>query len=354
MSSFRVKLIERHLPLVALMAGILPLQARAESRDPEASRVLAPVQSTPGEQTVRSLLTPPGQLVLEPSLSVAHASSTDVAIEGLTIVPALVIGLINVSQVQRDVTTAAASFRYGLNERADLTLKLPWLHVEESIRERRAFDASPVDILSDSAGTGPGDAEAGVNIQLTDGMGVGLESMVNLRVRAPTGKDPFEIRQRTLTDSDGTPIGTVLEEQPTGNGFWGLQPGLSFLYASDPAVLFGNLSWQFNLPDDKGREYGGRIDPGDVLGFGFGMGVALNDRTSFSIGYDHSIVYRTKIDRDDDQLDARFRHLQAGSLLLGFSHAVTPERGVNVSLGIGATENAPDVQLTVRTPVTLF
>jgi hypothetical protein len=68
MCSFRVKRIDHQLLLLALMAATLTLQARAESRDPEASRVLAPVQSTPGGQTVRSLLTPRGQLVLEPSL----------------------------------------------------------------------------------------------------------------------------------------------------------------------------------------------------------------------------------------------------------------------------------------------
>jgi hypothetical protein len=340
---------------VPLLAGLLaPLTAQAETQEPPATRVLAPAAASVTVFDQRSLLTRRGQLVLEPSLAVAHASSTEVAIEGLTIIPALVIGLINVSQVQRDITTAAVSLRYGLNDRAEFTFKLPWLHVEESIRERRAFDASPVDILNDSAGTGPGDMEAGLNVQLTNGLGEGVESILNLRVRAPTGEDPFEIRQRPLTDSDGTAIGTVFEEQPTGNGFWGIQPGLSFLYASDPAVLFGNLSWQFNLPDDKGDAAGGRIDPGDALGFGFGIGFALNDKTSFSLGYDHSVVYETKIDQDNDQVDARFNHLHAGSLLVGLSHAVTPERGVNLSLGIGATENAPDVQLTVRSPLVAF
>ena len=84
------------------------------------------------------MFSPPPLQVSRYSIS---ASSTEVAIEGLTIIPALVIGLINVSQVQRDVTTAAVSFRYGLTDRTELTVKLPWLHIEESIRERRAFDA---------------------------------------------------------------------------------------------------------------------------------------------------------------------------------------------------------------------
>jgi hypothetical protein len=340
--------------LVPVLAVMVSANAGAETQDPPTHRVLVPSGSSVSVFDQRSLLTREGQIVLEPSLSIAHASSTDVAIEGLTIIPALVIGLINVSQVQRDVTTAALSLRYGVTGRTELTVKLPWLHVEESIRERRAFDASPVDILSDSSGSGAGDVEAGLNVQLTNGLGEGTEAIFNLRVRAPTGKDPFEIRQRPLTDGDGNPIGTVFEEQPTGNGFWGVQPGLSFLYASDPAVLFGNVSWQFNMSDNKGREAGGRIDPGDALGVGFGIGFALNDRTSFSLGYDHSVVYDTKIDRDNDQVDARFDHLHAGSLLLGLSHAVTPEQGMNLSLGIGATENAPDVQLTVRSPFSVF
>ena len=35
--------------------------------------------------------------------------------------------------------------------------------------------------------------------------------------------------------------------------------------------------------------------PGGVLGFNFGMGMALNDKAAFSLGYDHNLSKRTAL-----------------------------------------------------------
>ena len=61
-----------------------------------------------------------------------------------------------------------------------------------------------------------------------------------LRYRFNTGKDPFEVVtdcvQRCIANTTGT--GLPLE-MPTGTGFNAAQAGLTWLYASDPAVFFG-------------------------------------------------------------------------------------------------------------------
>src|SRR5690606_16817730 len=68
----------------------------------------------------RSVLTPRGTLVIEPSLQYVHSSDTEVAVEGYTVIPTVLIGLINVSQVQRDTLSAVATLRYGLTRRFEV------------------------------------------------------------------------------------------------------------------------------------------------------------------------------------------------------------------------------------------
>src|SRR6185312_10609475 len=67
-----------------------------------------------------------------------------------------------------------------------------------------------------------------------------------------TGRDPFEVTtdcvQRCIQNTTGT--GSPLE-MPTGSGFYSLQPGMTWLYPSDPVVFFGNVSYLHNFPRDN-------------------------------------------------------------------------------------------------------
>ena len=99
---------------------------------------------------------------------------------------------------------------------------------------------------------------------------------------------------------------------------------------------------------DAGPESLGAIAPGGVLGLNFGMGLGLNDKSSFSIGYDHSSVGRI---RQNWQVAADSVRLQLGTLLLGYSYRLNEKRTLNVSLGAGLTRDTPDVTLTVRMPI---
>ena len=54
--------------------------------------------------------------------------------------------------------------------------------------------------------------------------------------------------QRCVANTTGT--GLPLE-MPTGTGFNSAQAGLTWLYASDPAVFFGGVSYLHNFPRDN-------------------------------------------------------------------------------------------------------
>jgi hypothetical protein len=68
----------------------------------------------------------------------------------------------------------------------------------------------------------------------------------------------------------------------------------------------------------------GTVNPGDTIGINFGMGFALNERMSFSIGYDHSVIGK---DRQNCIQIPNAMTAHVGSLLLGYSFRVALDRG---------------------------
>ncbi|MEO6023243.1 MAG: acetate kinase [Burkholderiales bacterium] len=313
---------------------------KTDTKPPE----VAPIFQQPG------VLTPKGKFAVEPSLQYAYSSSNRVSVIGFEIFPALLIGVLDIRTANRTSYTATLTGRYGLTNRFEIEAKLPYVYRQETLQTREFLQASFRDNDFDSSGNGIGDVEVTGRYQFNTG---GMEKAYyvgTLRLKTRTGKDQFQVDR----DPDFPRGGGRLKEQPTGTGFYGVQPGLTVIYPTDPAVFFGSLSYLWNikrsnLVDSIGRHFG-EVDPGDAVTFNFGMGLSLNERASFSIGYDHSIFGKTKV---DGVVAPGELTTQLGTLLLGFSYKLTAKTNMNLSLGIGVTKDAPDVQLTLRLP-TMF
>ncbi|WP_298233026.1 acetate kinase [uncultured Azohydromonas sp.] len=295
------------------------------------------------------VLTPRGRFVLEPSLQYAYSSNNRVALVGYTIIPAITIGVIDVREVKRNTFTAALTGRYGLTNRLEIEGRLPYAYrSDDSIATGLSPDTNGLPFSA--SGRGIGDVELTARYQITDG-GVDKPYLVgSLRYKSRTGKDPFEVVTRPFNT---TQFAGFQEELPIGSGFHGLQPALTALFPSDPAVFFGTISYLHSFARDDvvaqfsdGPRRVGKVAPGGVFGFNFGMGLALNEKSSFSLGYDHSSVGRTKVNGDN----STSLRSQLGTLILGYSYRFNAERSLNVSLGVGVTRDTPDVTLTVRMP----
>lgn len=342
------------LPLILMTVSLLPV-APVCAQDTEEEAGLEPGQANDIASITfdRGIVTRPGRFTIEPSFSHAHSNSTLVAIEGYTVVPALLVGLINISEVQRDVFVGALSLKYGFTSRFEAALRVPWLSINEDLREREAFQGTPVDTLRESSGEGLGDVELSVRYQLNDGLEGWPYLISTLRVRSPTGEGPYEVERSIVRDSQGNPIGIAFRERPTGSGFWAFEPGLSIIYPTAPAVLFANFSYAWTQEDDKGLENGGTVDPGDIVRFGFGMGFAVNERTSFSLGYEHSVINKTSFERNTSLTDTQFDRVQVGSLSFGLAQRLSHASSLNLSLALGVTENAPSSEVTIKLPFSL-
>lgn len=308
----------------------------------------APERPAPAAQIFEepTALTPPGRFVLEPAYQFVHSTDNRVALVGFSVIPAITIGLIDVRRVSRDINTLSLTGRYGLTNRFEVEAKVPWVHASSKTQTRPLATPSVTDETFDTSGSGIGDVELAARYQLNSFRGDNAVYIGYLRYKSRTGTGVFEVPIDPATG--------LQTELPTGSGFHGLQAGLTFLYPSDPAVFFGGGAYTHNFSRNVGNGFG-TVRPGAVLDLNAGLGLALNERASFSIGYQHSIVGSTR--QSDPESAARLLtstgSLQLGTMRFGLGFRLSAKTNVNVSLGIGVTDDTPDFEFTLRMPYSL-
>ena len=329
--------------------------------------VTAPVgiapQSKPREPQVASIFEQPGVLtqkghyVLEPSIQYGYSSNNRIALVGYTVIPALLIGLVDVREVKRNTLTAAVAGRIGITNRFEIEARIPYVYRSDATVSREIFTGSATDRVFNTSGRALGDIELGTRYQFNDG---GVEKpyfIGTLRFKSRTGRDPFGVVTDCATRCIGNTTGTGLPlDLPTGTGFYSLQPGLTWLFPTDPAVFFGSFSYTRNFTRNNvsrtvlngEHEFLGSVKPGDVLGTNFGLGLALNDKSSFSVGVDLNSIART---RQNGIAVAGSVRTQLATLLLGYSYRLSDRSSMSVAIGAGLTRDTPDLTLNFKLPM---
>ncbi|HET8750741.1 MAG TPA: hypothetical protein VFM42_08375 [Sphingomicrobium sp.] len=330
-------------PAPASGSAALPNQPVGEAPDEPSPEEKAEVLAIPRDQGV---LTPRGQLVFDPYFEYDHGSTNRLVFRGIELVPGIQIGLIEASDADRDAVTSTPSLRYGITNRIEIAGSIPYIYRSDRIQvvqQREGQIVRGISLKDD----GIGDAEATIRYQLNRVRPLHAIWIASLRVKSRTGTGPFEIPY----DEFGVAQGLA-----TGSGFWGVQPGVSFLLPSDPIVLYGGLSYFHQFPKDIDRTIGetfiGRVKPGGTINANIGFGFALNPRFSYSLGVRHAYIFPTETEIGETlQHSAR---LQVAQLQLGMSYRVTELQTVNLGFEFGVTKDAPDFSVTLRVPIILL
>ena len=310
---------------------------------------------------VRGILTPRGTLTLEPSLKYTQTSTDRVFLEGFgpLVLPSFFLGVIDIRETDRKTWIAAMTARYGITNRLQVEAKVPYVWRDDSTRSRPISQSLFGDDVFDADGNDIGDIEFAVDYQINDGLGGWPFLTGSLRVKTDTGTDPYSVEtydvliqdpddpsaECATNDAGECLIQRFPKELATGTGTWSVQPSVTFLYPTDPAVFYGTLDYSFNLEHDFGGEVG-KIDPGDALGLSGGMGFGINDRSSFSIGFSYKHGFDTK----QEGTKLKGSDYDIGQLLFGYSFRVTQDTNVNLSVGVGTTDDAQDFELNLRVP----
>ena len=326
-------------------------EAEQEQQEPtpleQQRRRLEREQVQPAVQAIEDqsgALTPAGNLVLEPRFEYVNDQRSRVLLEGFTVIPAISVGNIDIRQVDRNTVIGSTTARLGITDRFEIDVNVPFVYREQDTTARPVGTGSEEDTTDNLDGNGLGDIQFAGHFQLNSGSGGWPFFIGNLSARAPTGKDPFDV---DLDDDTG-----LENELPTGSGFWGIEPSLTMLYPTDPVVLWGTAGYLWNIEDSKTIKSTGEtvdVDPGDALRFSVGMGVALNEETSFGLGYQHDYVLKTK----QDGTKVQNSDLQLGSLLLSGSYRLNDSTSMNMQVNAGLTDDAPDLRVLLRMPMTM-
>ena len=321
-----------HTPALAAQSDAQPM--------PEAAAVVATAssddlpESDPREQEVLvrrafeqtlidrgGLLLPAGVWNLEPSFSYIHSSRDEIFIDGFAIFPVLVVGDIISQQVQRDLNIVTGTARLGLPKDFQIEARLPFGYAQI-----RTFSADNTEEkLSD---TGFGDLELSLSKQLYRSRGVWPDLLASLRWKLATGDNPFRV-----TDS-----GIY-----TGSGYESVGLSLSTVKVVDPVVYFGGLNYTHNFGT---YEEIGHFEPGDSWGFNMGMAIALNLNNSLSLAYDHQFSRRSKL----DGIGIPDSYFSTGVFSVGSSYTFSTGTTLDLKLGIGLTQDSPDVILSTALP----
>lgn len=305
-----------------------------------------PQRKTPEVQAIPELggvLTPGGKLVVEPSLQYSHSQVNRFTFLGIEILDTFLIGLLEAEDTDRDLFTPALTGRLGVTDRFELELKVPYV-----IRnDRVSFVIPQIDpnqtLTEEIDGHGLGDVEVAAHYQINSGLNDWPIFIGNLRYKSTTGTGPFDVGR----DENG-----LETELPTGSGFHSLEPSVTVLYPSDPAVFFANLGYLYTIKDDVNETFNdqtiGEVDPGDAYRVSFGMAYSINERSSFTLGYKHDFIGET--DTEVNGVNLSTNSLDVGSLLLGYSFQFDENLAANLNLELGVTADAPDALVTFRMP----
>ena len=236
-------------------------------------------------------------------------------------------------RVQENAThslTNTFTAQYGLRDNLTLTASLPLV--------------AKTDLLKDTSTAGLGDISFGARWEPFPLKAGRLPLILFGNVSTKTGDSPYEIN--------------ATSDLATGKGYYSAGIGASTRKYIDPVVLFASVSANYGfkesgLDQHRGRRVIEAFEPGISGGFAFGFAYSFNYDVSMTMSYQQSFNTGAEFTYSSgesyspaDQTSSTF------AISLGVR--VSPETIVNGTVGLGLTEDAPDVSLGLSFPLDIL
>lgn len=307
-----------------------PAEARERDSTPRAERSRAEsAERAPGAVVVEegaaeralersltregALLLPSGILEAEPSAT--YARQEDAAPRFVASGTQIIAG-----EVERNADSLTADFalRLGLSWDSQLEVGFPyrWREVESVIN----VGFAPTDSSSQS-GAGLGDVRVGL-----------AKTLLREGLWRP------DLVGRFTWDTDSGQAGD--NGVSLGGGFHELRGSLTAIKRQDPIAFVGGLSYEYSYEAD-------RVRPGPVISANFGSFIALSPETSLRLLLSGS--YRDETELFGRQIDGSDQTV--GTFVVGGSTLLAPGTLLNLSAGIGLTDDAEDFSITLSLPI---
>lgn len=242
-------------------------------------------------------------------------------------------------RVDEDAThtiTNTFTAQYGILDNLTLTASVPFVAKSDS--------------LKDTTTAGLGDVNFGARWEPFPLKAGRLPLILFGSLSTKTGDSPYEINRET--------------DLSTGKGYYSVGVGASTRKYIDPVVLFASVSANYgfqqsglNQPvgvDDKGAtRYLDKFDPGITGGFSFGFAYSFNYDVSMTMSYQQSFNMNTSFTYSNGN-NYKAADQSSGVFSIALGVRVNPETIVNGTLGIGLTEDSPDISLGLSFPLDIL
>ena len=301
------------------------------------------------------------KFTLENGLTYTRYDRKQLTLNGFLALDAIFLGNIAIENVESDTLTYNLAARYGISPRWTLNLDVPYLARRTTYQKGGAGGSAATTAEEKVFGSHLGDATLSVNYRMLTETLHRPDTVLTLGVTAPTGRAPYGIDWRVLErDNDQFIRFAVPSEQPTGNGMWTANLGLSMVKTLDPAILFANIgfghSWshRFNdLDNNPDTVNPGRVQLGNVYTLGGGVAFAFNERSSLSLSFSDRINAKARVQPKGGIWGSVIgSDGQAATFNVGMTYAMSEHSTLVSVLGIGITPDAPDLTLSFKIPYT--
>lgn len=301
------------------------------------------------------------KLTIENSLSYSRYDRKQLTLNGFLALDAIFLGNIAIENVESDSLNYNLAARYGVHPRLTLNVDVPYLGRRTVYQKGGAGGSAGAIAEERSSGSGLGDISVSANWKLFSETGSRPDTVLTFGVTAPTGRAPYGIDWRVIErDSDQFIRFAVPEQQPTGNGVWQANLGVSAVKTMDPAIIFANLgfihSFARSFPDldtDPETRNPGEVKLGNAYYFGAGVAFAFNERTSLSLSFSDKVSTKASLRNEGSPWSKVIgSDANAATFNMGFTYALDQRSTLVSLLGIGLTPDAPDYSLTFKVPYT--
>ncbi|HED9596828.1 TPA: hypothetical protein R6Q14_003658 [Acinetobacter baumannii] len=179
--------------------------------------------------------------------------------------------------------------------------------------------------------------------------------------------EPFPLKQGRLplvlfgslsTKTGDSPYEIGLDELSTGKGYYSVGVGASTRKYIDAVVLFASASANYGFKESglnqaRGSRTLTSFDPGISGGFSFGFAYSFNYDVSLTMSYQQSFNMDAEFQFENGE---SYKSPDQSSAMLSFALGVrvSPETIVNGTVGIGLTEDAPDISLGLSFPLDIL
>ena len=293
---------------------------------------------------------------LEADLTYSHYDVRQMTLNGFLALDAIFLGNINMDRINSDILTLDLIGRYSPTPRWQFEVDTPFV-----ARSARYFSGgaggstAAYSEVDQRQGPRLGDVSFAVAYKAVQEDNDWPDIVASLRVKAPTGEEPYGIK---LVTQDGNDNLSYPEKMATGTGLWSINPSVSFVKTVDPAVLFASLSYTYYFSGDfddisasQTIIQPGSVQLGAIWGFGVGTAFALNDRLSVGLSYSQQIgsASRTKLEGGQWQ-DIAGSKSNVAVFNVGMTYALNKHLSIVPNLAVGLTPDTADYAVSIKFP----